>query len=233
MHDSGTFTATLIHDGSDRRMRRLKHASVFSAALGLIPAVAEWIDPERSSPISPVLAGGRLYNHYRGQLDDAGRPVLPGLISVGDAVCTTTPLAGRGIALAYMQARRLVSDLIVGHHDIDGATVQFDQWCAANIKPWFTDHQTVDSARVRRWSGADVDLDRPLPSDLIVAAAQADPGLTGAVAPYVTMDALPDSLLPVEPRAREIYRSGWRPTPPDGPTRSELSSVVSMTPAAA
>ena len=59
-------------------------------------------------PITPVLAGGRLYNNYRGQLDDSGRPVLPGLISVGDSVCTTTPLAGRGVALAFMQARQLV-----------------------------------------------------------------------------------------------------------------------------
>ena len=30
------------------------------------------------------------------------------MISVGDAVCTTTPLAGRGVTLALMQARALV-----------------------------------------------------------------------------------------------------------------------------
>ena len=38
----------------------------------------------------------------------SGRPVLPGLISVGDAVCTTTPLAGRGVTLGLLQARELV-----------------------------------------------------------------------------------------------------------------------------
>ena len=46
--------------------------------------------------------------------------------------------------------------------DIDGATMEFDDWCTANIKPWFADHQYVDTERVRRWSGADVDLEPPV-----------------------------------------------------------------------
>lgn len=233
LHDSDTFTVTLIHDGADRRWHFLRHNSVFEAAVGAIPALADWIDPELSVPIMPVLAGGRLYNHYRGQLDDSGRPALPGLIAVGDSVCTTTPLAGRGIALAFMQARHLVSMLADDRDDIVSVTTEFDGWCTANIKPWFTDHQFVDRERVRRWSGADIDLGCLLPSDLIVAAAEADPRLSEAVTPYITMDELPDSLLLAQSRAREIYRSGWRPTPPEGPSRQELISVVSRTPVAA
>ena len=233
LHDSDTFTVTLIHSGADQRLHRLRHDTVFEAALGTIPALADWIHPERAVPIAPVLAGGRLYNHYRGQLDGSGRPVMSGLISVGDAVCTTTPLAGRGVALAFMQARRLVRSLMDHHDDIDGATMEFDEWCTANIKPWFADHQHVDTERVRRWSGSDVDLDRPLPSDLIVAAAEADPRLTDVVAPYITMDALPASLEPAAHRARAVYASGWRPEQPDGPTLDELISVASRTPEAA
>jgi hypothetical protein len=233
LHDSDTFSVTLTHSGADRRLRRLRHDTVFEAAVGTIPALGDWIHPDRSAPIAPVLSGGRLYNHYRGQLDDSGRPVISGLISVGDAVCTTTPLAGRGVALAFMQARQLITSL--GNHgkDIDSATMEFDGWCTANIKPWFADHQHVDTERVRRWSGCDVDLGRPLPSDLIVAATEADPRLTDVVAPYVTMDALPASLLPAQRRAVEIYASGWRPEAPDGPTLDELISVASRTPEAA
>jgi len=233
LHDNDTFTVTLIHDGADRGLHRLRHDGVFEAAVGAIPVLADWIDSGRSLPIMAVLAGGRLYNHYRGQLDASGRPALPGLISVGDSVCTTTPLAGRGIALAFMQARQLVRMLTGKNIDIVSVTTEFDAWCTAYIKPWFADHQVVDSDRVRRWSGGDIDLGRPLPSDLIVAAAEADPRLTEVVAPYITMDDLPDSLLLAEPRAREIYSRGWRPTPPEGPSRQELISVVSRTPAAA
>jgi hypothetical protein len=132
-----------------------------------------------------------------------------------------------------MQARELVRLLSDDDHDITGVATAFDQWCTDNIKPWFTDHRYTDTERVRRWSGYDVDLERPLPSDLIVAAAEADPRLDEIVAPYVTMDALPASLTPAEPRAHAIFASGWRPKPPPGPTLHELISVVSATPEAA
>jgi flavin-dependent dehydrogenase len=43
------------------------------------------------------------------------------------------------------------------------------------------------------------------------------------------MLALPSSLDAVEPRAREIYASGWRPPTPDGPSRDELADLVTRT----
>jgi 2-polyprenyl-6-methoxyphenol hydroxylase-like FAD-dependent oxidoreductase len=229
LHDNRTFSITLIHDGSDRRLRRLRDNGAFESAVRAIPQLSEWIEPTRSQPITPVLPGGRLYNSYRGQADPA---VLAGLISVGDAVCTTTPLAGRGVALALLQAGELVRTL-EDEHDIASATMRFDEWCTVHIRPWFDDHRYTDADRVRRWSGQDVDLSRPLPSDLIVGAAEADSALNTIVGPYNSMDALPASLAPAEPRAREIYASGWRPSLPEGPTRDELSAVVSRTRVAA
>jgi 2-polyprenyl-6-methoxyphenol hydroxylase-like FAD-dependent oxidoreductase len=233
LHDNGAFSITFTHDGTDRRLRLLRRDEAFDDAVRTIPLLADWIDSSRAQPISRALPGGRLYNSYRGQLDAEGRPVLPGLISVGDAVCTTTPLAGRGVTLALMQARALVRLLDLHDRDITTATKQFDIWCAHNIRPWFDDHRHTDTDRMRRWSGGDVDVSCRLPSDLIVAAAEADPALKDLVAPFTMMDALPASLAPAQARAREIYASGWRQRIPDGPTREQLSSVVSRTPAAA
>jgi 2-polyprenyl-6-methoxyphenol hydroxylase-like FAD-dependent oxidoreductase len=233
LHDNGAFSITFTHDGTDKRLRLLRRDEAFDDAVRAIPLLADWIDSSRAQPISRTLPGGRLYNSYRGQLDADGQPVLPGLISVGDAVCTTTPLAGRGVALALMQARALVRVLDQHDRDITMATKQFDIWCAHNIRPWFDDHRHTDTDRMRRWSGGDVDVSRRLPSDLIVAAAEADPALKDLVAPFTMMDALPASLAPAQARAREIYASGWRQRIPDGPTREQLSSVVSRTPAAA
>lgn len=233
LHDNGAFSITFTHGGSDKRLRMLRHDEVFDDAVRAIPMLREWIDSSRAQPISRALPGGRLYNTYRGQLDSTGRLVLPGLISVGDAVCTTTPLAGRGVTLALMQARELVRILAMHGPDIGTATRQFDDWCRQHIRPWFDDHRYTDSDRMRRWSGGDVDPSRRLPSDLIVAAADADPALKDIVSPYVRMDALPASLAPAQARAREIYAAGWRPPVPDGPTRDELSEAVSRTPAAA
>ncbi|KAA0081964.1 FAD-dependent oxidoreductase [Mycolicibacterium sp. P9-64] len=228
LHDDRTFSITLAHDGTDRRLRRLRRADVFESAVGAIPQLSEWTDPDRSVPIAPVRPGGKLVNGYRGQLNPAGRPATPGMISVGDAVCTTTPLAGRGVTLALAQSRAMIGAL--DHHgtDIDSATMQFDHWCTKNIRPWFDDHVHNDADRLRRWSGGDVDTTRRLPSDLVVAAAtsaSADDAMRTAVAPYARMDALPASLDPVEPRAREIYAAGWRPDVPDGPTRAELADL--------
>jgi len=225
LHDNRAFSVALVHDGTDRRLRELRHPDVFDAAVSAIPQLRDWVDARRSVPLTPVLAGGRLVNSYRGQLDGAGWPVMPGLISVGDAVCTTTPLAGRGVALAFLQARELVRQ--IDHHprDLFSATMGFDQWCATNIRPWFIDHVDCDAERLRRWSGFDIDLGRPLPSDLIVAAAEADPRLERVVGPYAAMEALPATLAPAQRRAHAVYRRGWRPPVPSGPTKSELAEL--------
>ena len=108
--------------------------------------------------------------------------------------------------------------------------MQFDSWCSIHIRPWFDDHRYADADRVRRWSGEDVDLSRRLPSDLIVAAADADPQLHEIVDPYSRMDALPASLAAAEPRARAVFADGWRPAVPDGPTRDELAELCSAAP---
>jgi 2-polyprenyl-6-methoxyphenol hydroxylase-like FAD-dependent oxidoreductase len=233
LHDNGVFSITFTHDGIDKRLRLLRRADVFDDAVHAIPLLCDWINPSRAQPVSPALPGGRLYNTYRGQLDAAGQPVLPGMVSVGDAVCTTTPLAGRGVTLALMQARALVDILDRRGSDIAAATIEFDGWCLRQIRPWFDDHRYTDAERMRRWSGGDVDLGRRLPSDLIMAAGEVDPVVKDLVAPYATMDALPASLAPAHDRALQIYSRGWRPPVPDGPTRAELSEVVSRTQAVA
>jgi 2-polyprenyl-6-methoxyphenol hydroxylase-like FAD-dependent oxidoreductase len=225
LHDNRTFSITITHDGTDHRLRRLRYTGVYEAAVRAIPQLADWIEPGRATPISPVLPGGRLYNTYRGQLDAFGRPILRGLLSVGDAVCTTTPLAGRGVALAFPQAAELVRLLATYPDDVVAATVAFDAWCSAHIRPWFDDHMRSDTDRMRRWAGGDIDLNGPLPSDLIVAAANADPALRALVGPYDSMRALPDSLAPLQAPARAIYESGWRPAVPEGLTRTELGKL--------
>jgi 2-polyprenyl-6-methoxyphenol hydroxylase-like FAD-dependent oxidoreductase len=225
VHDNRTFSVVLVYDGADRRLRELRHESVFEGVVNAIPSLRDWIEPTRSHAITRVLPGGMLYNSYRGQLDESGRPTLPGTISVGDSVCTTTPLAGRGVALALMQSRALLWLLDKHGRHYDACAIAFDRWCADKIKPWFDDHVYADGERLRRWEGCDVDLTRPLPSDLIVAAADRDPALGPLVARYMTMDALPSSLMSVESRAREIYRTGWRPPVPPGPTLDELTDL--------
>jgi 2-polyprenyl-6-methoxyphenol hydroxylase-like FAD-dependent oxidoreductase len=225
-HDNGTFSTLIAGASTDRHLTGLRFTPAFDAAARAIPPIAIWTDPGRSRPITPPLPGGHLYNNYRGQLDESGRLPLPGLISLGDAVCTTNPTFGRGVTTSLLQACQLV-ELIEDHGtDLASCALAFDAWCAEKIKPWFADHVSADADLQRRWAGADVDLTSRLPSDLIAAAAEAHPELIPAVLPYVIMQALPSSLDAIEPAVRAIYASGWRPAIPDGPTRDELADLV-------
>lgn len=225
LQDNRTVCTLIARLSSDRRLAGLRSTEAFDAAVRTIPGLAEWTAPERTVPITGVLPGGHLHNTYRGQLDESGRVGLPGLIHVGDVVCTTNPTAGRGISTSLLQARRLVG-LLGEHRDVVDATTAFDAWCTEWIRPWFEDHLAWDADEVAQLAGADVDLSRPLTSGHIVAAAQADPSLMRVVGPYLGMNALPATLARVEARAREIYAGGWRPAVPAGPTSDDLAEIV-------
>ncbi len=226
IHDNRILSVLIARASTDRQLAALRTQGAFEAAARAIPALAAWTDPGRSRPLTPVLPGGRLYNCYRGQLNDAGRVALAGLFYAGDAVCTTNPAAGRGVTTSLLQARRLIGLLEVHGLDFTSCSLAFDHWCVGHIKPWFDDHVYWDADLSRRWSGQNIDLTRPLPPDLIMVAAQADPEIAKVVGPYQAMLALPSSLDAVQARARDIYASGWRPPVPPGPTRDELATLV-------
>jgi hypothetical protein len=84
----------------------------------------------------------------------------------------------------------------------------------------------MDEAIQRRWAGEGIDVSQPLPSDLILAAAEADPGIRAVVGGYLSMTELPASLRTAEPRARALYASGRRPPPAPGPGRAEFAEIV-------
>ena len=218
IHDNRILSVLIARASTDRQLAALRTRPRSRPPRGPSRSWPPGPIRDDARPITPVLPGGRLYNSYRGQLNDAGRVALDGLIYAGDAVCTTNPAAGRGVTTSLLQARQLIGLLEEHGRDFTSCSLAFDHWCARNIKPWFDDHVYWDTDLIRRWSGQDVDLTRPLPPDLIIAAAQADPEIK-VIGPYQAMLAPPASLDAVQARARDIYASGWRPPVPPGPTR--------------
>lgn len=226
IHERGIFSVLLVRPIADRVLSQLRHEAAFTAACQAIPGLADWVDPARSRPITPVLPGGPLLNAYRGQTGPGGRLALPGLVFVGDAVATTTPTFGRGVTTTLLQAQQLLRLIDEHGADTDAVGASFDAWCTERIKPWVDDHVGMDDATQRRWAGEDVDLRQPLPSDRILAAAEADPSIRAATIGYLRMTALPSSLRAAEPRARALYANGWRPSPAPGPNRDELAEII-------
>ncbi|GAA1383213.1 hypothetical protein GCM10009613_12310 [Pseudonocardia kongjuensis] len=210
-HEAGIFSVLLVRPAGT--LRDLRHDAAFDAACRAVPGLDDWTDPDRAAPITPVLPGGRLHNRYRPQ------PGIDGLVLAGDAVCTTTPMFGRGLATTMMQARELLRLLD------RGTPGDFGAWCDAEMRPWVDDHVRSDACTRLLWTGADVP-DGPLPSSLVLAAAEADPRIGAFCGDYLAMTAGPSALAAAEPLAREVYDSGWRPAPSDGPTRDELARII-------
>ncbi len=169
VHEHGRFSVLLVRPAGDQVLAQLRHEAAFDAASRAIPGLADWVDPDRARPVSPVLPGGPLLNAYRAQTGADGRLVLPGLVSVGDAVATTTPTFGRGVTTTLLQAQELLR--LIDEHGTDVAAVgeSFDGWCTEQIKPWVDDHVLMDDATQRRWAGQDIDLSP-------AAALRSDPG---------------------------------------------------------
>ena len=216
--DARTLSALIVRPSDDDALADLRHPAAYEAAVAAIPHLAEWTEAGRFEPYTEVMPGGGLTNTFRGQAPD-----VRGLYFVGDSVCTTNPAAGRGVSLGLRQAQQLLRLLA---HDVTDAAAEFDAWCVEHIKPWFDDHVYWDATLLRRWRGEGIDLDAPIPSDVICAAAEVDPSLGRFVMPYLGMAAPPAVLRPAQERVREILRTGWRPPLAGGPTRDELADVV-------
>ena len=142
LHELGHFSVVLVRPTADPELKLLHSQVAFEAACAAIPVLAEWTDPARAIPTSDVLVGGALRNVYRSQSS------VPGLVTVGDAVATTTPTRGRGVAMACMQIEALLRLLDEGADPVTVAS-PFDAWCEEQ-------HQAVGGRphRDRRWHGA-------------------------------------------------------------------------------
>jgi hypothetical protein len=224
--DAGVFQALIVRRSDDHELAALRHDAVFDVAAAAIPSIAAWVDPERAVPRTSVMAGAGLMNSYRGQLGDHGELALPGLVCVGDTVLTTNPADGKGVATSLMQAQALLASLDEQGGDLASAALSFDQWCTRNMKPWYEDQVRIDGNLSARWRGEPIDLSQPLPSDLICTLWQVDPSYTRAIGMYFSMLAGPNSLLELEPLAREHLRSGYTPDYDEGPTRDELAELI-------
>ena len=114
-----------------------------------------------------------------------------GVFFAGDAVRTTNPAAGRGVWLGLRQAGALLAALAQRDADPQDAAERFDAWCTANIRPWYEDHVYWDATLLRRLAGEDIETEARIPSDVICAAAEADPAMWPVVGPFMSMEAPP------------------------------------------
>ena len=98
--DNGTFGLGIVTSAHDRALRPLHARRAWEAAMRRYPAVAHWLDAE---PITDVTVFGGLADRRRSFVVD-GRPVVTGLVAVGDAWACTNPSLGRGVSIGALHA---------------------------------------------------------------------------------------------------------------------------------
>jgi 2-polyprenyl-6-methoxyphenol hydroxylase-like FAD-dependent oxidoreductase len=219
-HEAGTFTALFVRPSSDRSLALLRHTEAFEAACRLVPALAEWTDPERSEPIDAVRAGAGLTNEFRPQPTGMDR-----LVAIGDAFCITNPQGARGVTLG-MQSAAVLADLL-RERPVDEVAGGLDAWGAAQLQPWFLDHMAWDTALLARWAGRPVEADGPIGlEEMVSAARECHPEWMATLMPFFAMVSMPSALDPLRAGVREMVRAGWQPAEPDGPTRDQLAALI-------
>lgn len=208
--DRGTFSLALAVASWEPRFRALKNDQVFNAFAGQIPAVAKWIDPAVSQPISKARAFGDIFNTYWDFMRD-GKPIVANLYALGDSRVHTSPYFGWGITLALKQAL-LLADNFKGPDNIDHQS-EFERAAAAFCYPYYEAAAEEDAARSAIWK------DQPPPqsdrytfyTSVLTPAASRDPYVYREVYRRTNMLTHPHAIFDqpdIIDRARQAMQAG-------------------------
>jgi 2-polyprenyl-6-methoxyphenol hydroxylase-like FAD-dependent oxidoreductase len=150
--DNRTFSLALALFVEDPCRRALREPATFDRVLSAFDVTAPWIDVGK--PITEVHTMARIENRWRRLVDETGRPLVGGLVLVGDSSMHTNPTFGRGVSLAFAQAQRIAATLGDASEDPAGYVAQFEKWTAQHLRAWFDSQVAGDAAQLERFTAA-------------------------------------------------------------------------------
>lgn len=135
--DRRTFATELSVPIADQEFHRLREPAVWTAATGAVDQWREWLDPERSQPISPAIEiMGQERNVIRSFVAD-DRPLALGVHVIGDARCQTDSLFAWGCGNAMTTATALVDALAEHPHDQHAQALALEHQVRAELAARF------------------------------------------------------------------------------------------------
>lgn len=228
--DRGTYCVVLVTSARDKQLRALRDPRAWLAAAKTSPVPASWVD--HGTPITAVLPIAGLEDIFRSYLRD-GRPLVTGLVAVGDSSAATNPSLGRGATIGLLQACALRDSLAEGSPDPLGQVETFAAATALSVTPWvegsiWFDHHRLgeieaDVAGTTYRSDDDI---WPCTTALLVGAEH-DPVLTRGSSMIAGMLDAPLGVF-ADPELQSrlgAYLGGPRYAV-DGPTRTDLLGAV-------
>src|SRR4051794_32635671 len=233
--DRHTWSVTLVTDSHDRPLKELRHEDVWTSVVAACPAQAHWLDGE---PFTGVLAMSGLLDRYR-RLVVGGRPVVTGLVTVGDSWACTNPSLGRGISLGLIQAVCLRDVLRAGADDAPPAfAARWDDEVETTMTPWYAATVSVDRGRRAEMRAARDGEPPARPQGpaaagaALMQAAAYDPEVFRAALEIIGCLALPAGVLSRPGLAEGALRvvAEHPPTPSRGPDREQLLRLVAGAP---
>ncbi len=224
--DNNTWSVTVFGASADTDLRPLRDPDCFERVVRACPLHAQWLEGERITGIEVM--GGILDKYRRYVVDD--RPVVTGMIPVGDAWACTNPSAGRGISIGLIHAQRLRDVVREGLEDADSLVRRFDEVTETHVTPFYRNQIAADRVRV-----AEMDAIRhgsaPPEPDPMMASIAAAMGRDGVVFRGM-IETLTCLALPQEVFARPEFKehvapyAGQVPRPLPTPTRAELLELL-------
>jgi 2-polyprenyl-6-methoxyphenol hydroxylase-like FAD-dependent oxidoreductase len=222
--DNNTWALGLVAAAGDKPFKALRDNDTWVRVFGALPPAAHWLDGE---PLCDVLVmAGVLDRRRRFVLDS--RPVIAGLLQVGDAWSCTNPSAGRGITLGLLQAVALRDAIRTHPDDPVHCAVEFDRLTDLHVLPWYDDQIQRDRERATRFEvlktgGAPGPARDPLAP--LLAAARFDPDAARAAFDVVGCLAPPADVL-TRPGLRARLDTVETPVTTPGPTRADVLTLL-------
>ncbi len=229
-HDSGTFSVGFGRLPSDDSLVGVHDQNAFDRVVAAVPFVREWLGAGQAEPLAPPFPMAGIHNML------APMPTLPGLVGIGDAVCTSDPAFGRGAAIAVVSGLALARVVEESDRDVDVARERFRIWFTENVVPWHADSVAQDRGRTAMWQAAAAEGAPSTPPAvggpaLTVAAALTglDPVIWRRFVRYAGLLDPPRSLFSDDTNERvgALVATGWSPTLVEAPSHREMVDMVS------
>jgi 2-polyprenyl-6-methoxyphenol hydroxylase-like FAD-dependent oxidoreductase len=230
--DNGTWSVTIVGSARDQQLRALREPQRWTAAMRCFPLAAHWIDAE---PITGVDAFGGPGDRLRRLVVD-GRPVVTGVLALGDAAAFTNPSLGRGATIGLLHTLRLRELL----RSADGAdpceiALHWAEDTATAVEPWYRATVSTSCARL-----AEIESDRTgvpaAPDDrwamakAMSAGTRRDPAVLRMQLEIVGMLALPPEVFSRPGAAERVLAAGGGAPryPLPGPDRDALLAAAGL-----
>lgn len=230
--DAGTWAVAIFVSGRDRALRALSDPATWQRVAALYPNLAHWASA--GEPITGVLAMSGIEAKHRSLVVD-GRPVVTGLVSIGDAWATTNPIFGMGMTMGMLHAE-LLRDVVreLGIDDKEKLASRFHEVTDATLGPVYQGVADWDHHRLAQIDGdiAGVPYETDDPEwnlrQAMEAAKLRDPEVMRGLSDIGAMLRGADEVLATPGLLDRIVElgAGAARYPEPGPSRAELLAVL-------